>query len=555
MDRPLKVLPPLTQWVGEPRSGQRRVLLLAGLFLSIVLLFCLHRYYTFYASYDQGLFNQVFWNNLHGNFFQSSLTSANSIASLEDGKIPRVNFYHLGQHFVPAFLLWWPLYALFPAPVTLVVLQVLLMTAGGLVLYALARHYLSPSLSLWITGSYYAANAVLGPTFANFYEHCQITPFVFGLLLAMEKRRWVWFWVLAAIVLAIREDTGAILMGVGLYLVVSRRHPRTGVVLFLASFAYVLFITNAVMLQFSDDTKRLYLAHRFRQFVPGDPDPTTLQVVWGILTHPLEFLASILFPLDRTLTYLLRHWLPLAFVPSLSAAAWMVASFPLLYLLLQSGKSALAISLRYALAVVPGLFYGAILWWAGHPDRFTPKIRRLWAGCIALSLVITLVSNPNRVFYFLIPDSIQPWVHGEITRQWQHAAQIRPLLQQVPDDASVSATTYIIPHLSSRRAIIRLPSLQIQNDAGQVVEVDYGLADFWQLEKYQVAFEEDRSRLLRILPVMDQIVAQNRYGILAVRDGVVLFQRGVPSQPEALVAWQQLRQHLEQVTTTKNSNS
>lgn len=140
----------------DRHPGLQRAYWLAAIFFSIVLLISLHRYFTFYTSYDQGLFNQVFWNSLHGRFFQSSLTSNNSISSMADGVIPTVYFLHLGQHLVPNFLLWLPLYAVYPNPATLVVLQVGLMALGGLLLYALARHYLAPQLSLWIMGSYYA---------------------------------------------------------------------------------------------------------------------------------------------------------------------------------------------------------------------------------------------------------------------------------------------------------------------------------------------------------------------------------------------------------------
>ncbi|MGL6280867.1 MAG: DUF2079 domain-containing protein, partial [Microcoleaceae cyanobacterium] len=52
------------------------VIVIAIAFFVITLGLNLHRYYSFYASYDQGIFNQVYWNSLHGNFFQSSLSSA-----------------------------------------------------------------------------------------------------------------------------------------------------------------------------------------------------------------------------------------------------------------------------------------------------------------------------------------------------------------------------------------------------------------------------------------------------------------------------------------------
>lgn len=528
----------------QQHPGLRRAYLLAAIFFSLVLLISLHRYFVFYASYDQGLFNQLFWNNLHGRFFQSSLTSANSVASLEDGVIPTVSFLHLGQHLVLDFLLWIPFYALFPHPAMLVVLQVGLMTLGGLLLYALARHYLSPQLSLWITGSYYAAIAVIGPTFANFYEQCQIPFFMFALLLALEKQSWRWFWLLVLLVLGIREDAGIMLFGVGVYLLLSRRHPRIGIGLCVLSFSYVAIVTSVIMPQISADNPRLYMATRFRQFVSTD-DPTTLEVLWGMITHPIALISSVFTPLDRRLNYLVGHWLPLAFVPAISASAWTVAGFPLLSLFLQSGLSALAINLRYALAVVPGIFYGAILWWAHHPNAFKPRLRRFWSVCIALSLIFTVINNPNRALSFMIPDSIRPWVYVPLSRQWDHASHINNVIRNIPDRVSVSGTTYLIPHLSSRRAIIRLPSLEIRDDRNQVIRMEYAVADLWQLQQYKKAFKDSLSRLATVLPVLDKILSTGEYGVLQVEDGVVLMQKGVPSNPQALTDWQTLRQEVE----------
>lgn len=545
-------------------SELQPLFLITAAFLGFMLLFGLHRYYTFYTSYDHGLFNQLYWNSLHGHFFQSSLTSSNSIGVLEDGKIPTVNFSHLAHHFVPNFMLWLPLYALFPSPVTLVVLQIVLMAAGGIMLYALARIYLNPLLALLITAGYFSAIAVISPTFANFYEHCQIPLFVFALLWAMEKQRWALFWIFALLVLGIREDTGLILFGVGLYMIFSRRFPKTGIALCVLSFAYVAFVTNIIQPQFSDDAKRLYLATRFKQFVKGNESPSTLQVLWGMLTHPVELAQSLLTPFDRRFFYLVGQWLPLAFVPAFSPASWTIAGIPLLALVMQTGKTALSISVRYAVAIVPGMFYGAILWWAYRSKRpqppfpegqswlkkvgwtfrtrqLTPAFRQFWVACMVVSMIATIMANPNQAFYFLIPDSIHPWVFVPLTRQWEHTAVLNRLVSQIPADASVSATTYVIPQLSSRRAIIRPPAMQIKTDAGQVESVDYVLADLLRHQQYQAIFKPDRVRLQDLLKTIDE-ATQSNYGFLDVQDGVVLLKKGASSTRELIAAWGILKQ-------------
>ena len=201
----------------QKNSSFRWVVGVAIAFLIICLSLTLHRYFSFYASYDQGIFNQVFWNGAHGRLFQSSLSSALSTNVVHQGEFPSVSYHRLGQHFTPALLLWLPLYALFPSPVTLSVLQVTLITIAGLVLYLLARQHLEPPLAALISVSFYAANAVIGPTLSNFHDICQIPLFMFTALLAMEKRWWWLFWICAVLILMVREDSGIILFGVGVF--------------------------------------------------------------------------------------------------------------------------------------------------------------------------------------------------------------------------------------------------------------------------------------------------------------------------------------------------
>ncbi|MBD2451895.1 DUF2079 domain-containing protein [Nostoc sp. FACHB-152] len=524
----------------EPESTSIAILQLAGIFFILCLFFALHRYYSFYASFDQGIFNQVFWNNLHGRFFQSSLSSSLSTNVIHAGEFPTVYYHRLGQHFTPALLLWWPIYALFPSPATLTVLQVTLVTAAGIVLYILARQYLQPSLAVMITASFYAANAVIGPTLSNFHDISQIPLFVFTLLLAMEKRWWWLFWLMAVLILAVREDSGVGLFGVGIYMILSKRFPRAGVGVCVLSFGYMLVLTNLIMPLFSKDISQRFMIERFGQYADGN-EASTLEIIWGMISNPLRLLVELVTPVDRTIRYLIAQLLPLAFIPAVSPAAWMIAGFPLLKLFLGKGSLVLAITVRYALTVVPGLFYGAILWWSQHQYKFKPSFRRFWIGCICLSLFFSFTSNPNRTFYFLIPDSVKPWVYISLPQQWHHVAKMRPLLAQIPSDASVSATTYLVPHLSSRRELLRLPALELRNDAKEVIKVDYAIADLWQLQKYQAAFKNDRRQLQDLTKLVDHLSNQE-YGIIDFQDGVVLLKKGVSSDIQAKSAWLQFRQ-------------
>jgi uncharacterized membrane protein len=526
----------------QDKLGLNLVLAFALLFFCVVVSVALHRYHSFYASIDQGLFNQVFWNTMQGRLFQASLSAANSSSVLFEGQLPSVSYIHLGQHFVITLLLWMPIYALFPGNETLIVLQVFLIAAAGLVLYALARLRLRSPVSVLIAAGYYGAVAVISPTFANFYEACQLPLFVFAALFALEKQWWWLFWVMILLTLGVREDAGLIGFGIGAYLIVGRR-LRLGIAVCLISFMAVTITTTMVMPLFSSDNSKLYLGTYFRKFV-SSANPTTLDVLWGILTNPIELLKSLLLPFDRRLGYFMAHWLPLAFVPAVSGAAWVMSIFPLLVLLLQDRASALSPSLHYTWSVIPGVFYGAILWWDRHSQGFTQRFRKFWLGCIVLSLLLVIPVDKNQSFYFLLPDSIRPWYfYTPLTRQWEHAEEIRAVMSRIPAEASVAATTYLLPQLSSRRGAIHLPNLQVVDDRKMGVDVEYAIADLLPLQPYHKGLIP-KSRFKKTVPTIDQALTENRYGVVELRDRVILLQKGVPSNPTALANWTILRNQL-----------
>ncbi len=557
---------------GKQNSSLNEVMKVAAVFFVLCLLLTLHRYYSFYATYDQGIFNQLFWNGTHGRFFESSLSSALSTNVVHQNEIPEVYYHRLGQHFTPALMLWLPIYSLFPSPVTLTVLQVTLITAAGLVLYALARHYLEPRLSAAIVVSYYCANAVIGPTLGNFHDSCQTPLFVFSLLLAMEKRWWPLFGILATLMLAVREDGGVVLFGVGVYLILSRRYPLTGLAVCILSFGYMIVLTNLIMPLFSADISQRFMMERFGQYADGE-EASTLEIIWGMVSNPGRLVEQLFTPLFGKIKYLLGQWLPLALVPAVAPASWMIAGFPLLKLFLAKGESVLAINIRYAMTVVPGLFYGAILWWADRqkeedkirsgektslrfPSAMFPfpssaKFRRFWSFCICLSLFFTFTSNPNRTFSFILPDAIEPWVQIPLIRQWQHVSQVRPLLAQIPANASVAATNTLVPILSSRREILRLPMLELRNDAREAVKMEYIIADLWQLQSYQPAFRSERRQLKEIIPLIDRLSQSGEYGIVGFEDGAILMHQDAASDSLSVAAWASFRRELEPILKKK----
>ncbi len=85
--------------------------------------------------------------------------------------------------------------------------------------------------------------------------------------------------------------------------------------------------------------------------------------------------------------------------------------------------------------------------------------------------------------------------------------------------------------------------------------MDYVIADLWQLQQYQVAFKQDRQLLKESVAVIDKLSGNREYGIIGFKDGVILMQEAVASDPKATASWLAFRRELEPVLTFTRKNS
>jgi uncharacterized membrane protein len=518
------------------------VWLAAGLFTLVGWMLQAWRLHSFAATMDQGILFQVLWNGLSGHPFESTLSSQLSTNVVHGGELPAIGYHRLGQHFTPTLALWIPLVALL-GKWALPMLQVALIAAAGLVLHRLALRRLTPDLAAILTLAFYGANAVIGPALGNFTDLSQLPLCVFVLLLGLLERR-LWLTLPAALLLPlIREDTGVVLVGIGIWLLV-RQRSRWPLALALVAWGggWVVLVTNVLMPLFSQDNARRFMVENFGQYLQGQDQASSLQTAALALRQPLTLLQELVSPPRDTLLYLAGQGLPLLFIPWIALDSWLLMGLPLLGLLLAQGSNnPLSINIRYTYLVVPGLFAGATLWWERHQHLFASRrLRRLWAGCILLSLLFTLGSNPNRSLSWLIPDSVQPWVYRSPWQQWQHAQSAHAALASIPAAASVSANTPLIPHLAARQVLMRYPDhTSYQDRQGQTHAVDWIAVDLDYQRRYAAAFPQEQKALKRSLRLLRSSQAQG-YAVQQLSDGVVILERNGPINPANQQALDQL---------------
>ena len=533
----------------QNRSWNHLVLVAALLFAVVGLSLQWWRLQVLAATYDQGIFLQVLWNTLHGHPFESTLSSQLSASVAHDGQFPALGYQRLGQHFTPALVLWAPLVGLLGAG-ALPLVQVGLMSGAGLVLHRFALQTLGSNkdrLAALLACSFFGANAVLGPTWGNFTDLCQLPLAFFLLLLGLKQRHW-WLVALCTVLIPmIREDTGVLLVGVSLWMLWRRQEPwPLALLLGAVGIGWVVIVTNGLMPLFSEDNSRRFMVENFGQFLGERDRASSLDVGGRILSQPLAILREMFNEPGDTLRYLFAQSLPLLFIPLISRDAWLLMGLPFLGLLLAQGKPPpLDINVRYALLVVPGLFTGAVLWWERHSNAFhQPRLRSAWIGAIGLSILLTVTSNPNRSLSFVIPDSVRPWIHTNPKQLWDHGQAARRIVSRIPRSASVSATTPLVPLLAEREVLVRFPRNWTYLDrAGQAREVDWIVADLEMLNRHLVVSDGDRRELASIMELMPKL--SSTYGLVDVQDGIVLMGRGLKNRADAV------ERHADLVTKLK----
>ncbi|MEY3545031.1 MAG: hypothetical protein RLZZ247_1188 [Cyanobacteriota bacterium] len=533
----------------NPRlSPEQRVWLAAGVFTLVGWALQWWRLHSFAATMDQGILFQVLWNGLSGHPFESTLSSQLSTNVVHGGELPALGYHRLGQHFTPSLVLWIPLVALL-GKWALPLLQVALIAAAGLVLHRLARRRLEPDLAAMLTLAFFGANAVIGPALGNFTDLSQLPLCVFVLLLGLLERRLALILPAALLLPLIREDTGVVLVGIGLWLLV-RQRSRWPLALALIAWGggWVVLVTNVLMPLFSQDNSRRFMVENFGQYLQGQEQASSLQTAALALQQPLVLLQELLSPPRETLLYLAGQGLPLLFIPWIALDSWLLMGLPLLGLLLAQGSNnPLSINIRYTYLVVPGLFAGSALWWERHQQLFASRrLRRVWAGCIVLSLLFTAGSNPNRSLSWLVPDSLQPLVYSSPLRQWQHAQQAHAALGLIPREASVAASNQLIPHLAARAVLVRFPDhTAYQTRSGEAQPVEWIAVDLNQQQRYAPAFPQEQKALKRSLRLLKTLPLEG-YRVQAVNDGVVILQRHGPAVPAAQRQLTQLMREAKQ---------
>jgi uncharacterized membrane protein len=391
-----------------------------------------HRNFGTWA-FDMGIYDQGFWLVSRGG--QSFVT------------VRGMEFW--GHHVNLIVLAFVPFYWLGAGPAFLYVAQAAVLGAGAIPTYLIARdRFARPWLGLLFAVVYLMYAPVQWISSANFHpEALVITPFLFAWWFA-QRTRWTACFVALVVAMSTREDAALAVVVFGVVLWWSwlggrgsARDRRMALTAAGLGALWYLVATRLVIPHFNDGKQPFYIGYFYGNY--GDSRPA---IAARMLERPDLVVRDATQP-DRLRFYrdLMLPWggVPLAApVHLLMAAPQLVASV--------IGLSPYARTIRYqytsvmiAPIVIAAIEGAAWLW---------RRFRAVRTALVPYLLVCAYVTNVA-----WSPSPISPNDTFWATPNPRHEV-MREALALVPDDASVTATYNLGPHLSHREEIYDWPN-------------------------------------------------------------------------------------------------
>lgn len=416
------------------------------------------RYKTFCApNFDFGLFCNMFYNMKETGM---------PTVSCERDRI----LSHFAVHISPVYYLLLPFFWIFPSPMTLQIGQAVVLAAGVVPLVLLAQHHkLSGKVTLLVAALYCFYPALSGGCFYDIHENCFLPLFLLLTFLFYEKKRYLPMYLSALGVLSVKEDAAIYLLLFAIFVLLSERNWLHGGALAVLSIGY--FCICAALLA---ERGEGMMVNRFDNLI-WDEETGLLGAVKTALVNP-GFLLTQLFTTAQggweKLVYLLQIMLPLGMLPfcSRKPSRWLLIT-PLLFNLLTYYIYQYDIGFQYHFGITAFLFYATV---KNLPELSAPTRRNLLGIAAAACCCI---------YVFTVIPKLNTYI-GYWQRSSDTYVRMEEILDTVPEDASVSASAFLIAHMADREEIYEVRYHKNATD------VDYVVLDvrFEDCEKERAAY-------------------------------------------------------------------
>ena len=443
-----------------------------------------HFTYTSEVGNNTAIYNQMLWH-ISQQFTPDT--------TLEFGE----TVSHFSAHFSPIFYLYLPFYMAIPSPVTLYVLQTAAVVSAVIPLAKIAKSKgLTNGMTVVLCFLFCMFPALIGGASGGFHEYVLLLPLLLWLIWALEARK---IWAVAAfgvLCLCVRETAAVYLIALGLYWMVSHGFDRENPnkkqdrvwSLTLLGISLIYIIVALTILTYAGQGT---LITRFSN-ITGIYNTNFGTLFKEILVNPALTLYEMLT--TTKLLFVLCLMLPLFILPFASKKrSALILLLPLLALNLLSDFSYhIRFDYPFAMGSIAFLFYMVILTLAERKEQSVSASKT--SRWIAVAFCFTLIvgayrgANESYQFEYLFSGTREP-------------AVITEALKIIPKDASVTASSRLLPPLADREQVYIL---------SHKADTDYVVLDL----------RDEWNHLADSNKTLEQYRA-NGYSVVTMTDGVI----------------------------------
>lgn len=392
------------------------------------------RYDNFYTGrFDLGNMDQTVWNTLRGRVFQ--LTDPNGTEII----------YRLAFHadFLLIFLA--PLYTIWPDPRMLLLVQTVVIAAGSIFVFLIARKVLNNKiLSVALAFAYLFNPAIQHSNLYDFHAVTFATTFLLGAFYFLLQKQYVWLAIFSFLAGITKENIWFVIALFGFYIFLSEKILRQKVLgLFFVFISISLFYYLVwIAIPQARGGQQHFAISYYSDF--GD-NPTT--IVKNALLSPQKILVTLLQK-DHT-NYIFQLFFPLGFL-SFASPLFLVFSAPDFFITLMSNNSQLRqIYYHYSSPITPFIFISTIYGIKKIISSY-PQLRTY----IPFYLLATTILSAY--FFGPLPFAKGPNI-SMFTETLKNKEEINKFLYGLNKEYSIAATNNLGSHLSQRDFIYTIP--------------------------------------------------------------------------------------------------
>lgn len=387
------------------------------------------RYKLYYTStFDFGIFAQMFYN-MKETLLPMTTCERSQLLS------------HFSVHVSPIFYLILPIYWIFPYNETLIIVQLLFIISGVIPLYLICRNRkFSNTLTLLISLVYLLSPVLFNGLFYDFHENKFLTTLILWLLYFVEKDKQIGIYIFAILVLMVKEDAGIYVACVGLYILATKigKKKIPGALIFITS--VIWFLLAYRWLNSGGDGA---MTGRYQNFI-GDSESGVYQILITIFKNPAYFFKQLLSV--EKLKHFLWILIPVMFMQfRIKSVKELILLIPFLVInAMPSYVYQYDIAHQYYYGSMALMLYLVVVNLSEYSDK--EKVSTgIWM--VAASMIMFTALVTTKFSYF---DAYKEFKDRN--------EQIAEVLESIPQEASVSVTTYMMPNISMREEIYRYPA-------------------------------------------------------------------------------------------------